>query len=204
MSTAEHAQDWRDRKKQQGLCPQCGKNPSENGKRCKDCLGLSLNDGRQRFKKRYENGLCGHCGKNQYEEGKKSCTICLQKRKDRYENSDKSVQREQAVIARRERKHRILKYYGSACVCCGETEPIFLAIDHINGGGNEHRRQIGNNPGNRCGSSSTQFYKWIEKNSYPDILQILCHNCNMGKHLNGGICPHKDCEISPPDEPQAQ
>lgn len=192
MSTAEHTQNWRDRKIQQGLCPQCGKNPSSNGKRCPDCSRLSLHDGKQRFQRRYDNGLCGYCGKNKHKAGKKSCVECLQKRRDKYAScGDKITRRQNAAIIRAKRKKRILEHYGGICACCGEKELIFLAIDHINGGGNEHRRQIGNNPGNRCGSSSTQFYKWIEKNDFPDFLQILCHNCNMGKHLNNGVCPHK-------------
>src|ERR1019366_4483037 len=33
--------------------------------------------------------------------------------------------------------------YGGKCACCGETERIFLTIDHIGGGGAEHRRQFG-------------------------------------------------------------
>lgn len=192
MSTAEHTRAWRARKKQKGLCPQCGNNPSQDGKRCIGCHVKVIEHNKGRFQLRYENGLCGYCGKNRYEEGKKSCTTCLRKCKDRYENSDKNIQRERAITARRERRGRILEHYGGKCACCGETEPIFLALNHINGGGNEHRRQIGNNPGNRCGSSSTQFYRWIEKNDCPDILQILCHNCNMGKHLNGGVCPHQN------------
>lgn len=191
MSTAQHAQNWRNRKKQKGLCPGCGNSKSRNGKRCLDCHNKAIEYNKKRFQRRCDDGLCGYCGENKYEEGKKSCTECLQKQRNRYANSDKSRQREQAQSARRERRQRILKYYGGVCICCGESELIFLAMDHINGGGNEHRRQIGNNPGNRCGSSSTQFYKWIENNDFPDFLQILCHNCNMGKHLNGGICPHK-------------
>lgn len=122
----------------------------------------------------------------------KSCTSCSEKRKYKYANSDEKEKiRQRAIILRKERRKRILDHYGGKCICCGETEPIFLSIDHIDGGGNEHRRQIGNNPSHRCGSSSTQFARWIEENNYPDILQILCHNCNMGKHLNNGICPHK-------------
>lgn len=192
MSTAKHTADWRNRKKQQGLCPECGRNPSNNRKRCSECLSSSLHDGQQRFQRRCEQGLCGYCGKNVHETGKKSCSTCLVKRKDKYAAcGDKETRRKNAAKIRHQCRKRVIEYYGGKCACCGETEILFLALDHIEGGGNEHRRQINNNPGNRCGSSSTQFYKWIEKNNYPDFLQILCHNCNMGKHLNGGKCPHE-------------
>lgn len=198
MSTSEHTRAWRNRKKQKDLCPQCGRNLSNNGKRCDDCSDKALRDGRSRFQKRYKLGLCGYCGKNKHEEGKKTCSECLRKNKNRYSKSDKNIQLTRASEIRKERKIRIFKYYGGICSCCGESELMFLALDHIDGGGNEHRRVIGNNKNNRCGSSSTQFYKWVEKNNYPDFLQILCHNCNMGKHLNGGVCPHQTKSDKPP------
>jgi len=75
-----------------------------------------------------------------------------------------------------------LKSYGGKCVCCGETEPTFLAIDHINGNGNAHRREL-----RKAGST---FNTWLIKNDFPDAFQILCHNCNMSKRLLGGICAH--------------
>ena len=34
------------------------------------------------------------------------------------------------------------------------------------------------------------MWEWTMKNNYPDYLQILCWNCNLGKSLNGGTCPH--------------
>ena len=34
---------------------------------------------------------------------------------------------------------RVLDHYGRACSCCGETEPAFLTIDHVNNDGAEHR-----------------------------------------------------------------
>lgn len=67
-----------------------------------------------------------------------------------------------------------------ACACCGEREPIFLALDHINGGGGKQHRELGGGG----------FYTWLRKNGYPAGFRILCHNCNMGRQLNGGICPH--------------
>ncbi len=71
-------------------------------------------------------------------------------------------------------------YGGSKCVCCMESEICFLAIDHINGGGHEHRKV------NKIGS----LYQWLHRNKYPDGYRVLCHNCNHGRYINGGICPH--------------
>lgn len=76
----------------------------------------------------------------------------------------------------------IFSHYGNKCQCCGETEPLFLTVDHINNDGAEARKTQG---------QSYQFYRWIRKNEYPKDLQLLCRNCNWGKYANDGICPHK-------------
>ncbi len=36
------------------------------------------------------------------------------------------------------------------------------------------------------------LYRWIIKNNFPEEFQILCFNCNSGRHINGGICPHEE------------
>lgn len=75
-------------------------------------------------------------------------------------------------------------FYGWRCQCCGEKEPLFLSIDHVNGNGNEHRRSLGTK------GSGASFYKWLKDNSYPKEFQTLCMNCNHGRMRNKGICPH--------------
>lgn len=79
---------------------------------------------------------------------------------------------------------KVIKYYSKGkmnCKCCGEKEYKFLAIDHSNNNGYEHRKTL----------NTPNIALWIIKNGYPKGFQILCHNCNMGKRMNGGICPHK-------------
>lgn len=77
----------------------------------------------------------------------------------------------------------IFEYYGMKCVCCGETEYKFLSIDHIEGGGNKHRKSLG------FGAST--MYSWLKKNNFPKGFQVLCHNCNQAKGFYGK-CPHVD------------
>ena len=72
----------------------------------------------------------------------------------------------------------IITHYGGQCVCCGESEFAFLAIDHINGGGNQWRKTL------------TRSYMTIIRDTWPDDLQILCHNCNYAKGQYGQ-CPHE-------------
>lgn len=76
-----------------------------------------------------------------------------------------------------------LHYGGYKCKCCGELEIKFLTIDHIYGGGTQHRKET---------KGGGKFhYRWITKNNYPKGFQVLCFNCNSGRALNGGICPHE-------------
>jgi hypothetical protein len=69
------------------------------------------------------------------------------------------------------------------CACCGEQEINFLSIDHINGGGWKDITQDGT-------KSPVTFYSRLVKQGFPLGLQVLCMNCNFGRHRNGGVCPH--------------
>lgn len=80
-------------------------------------------------------------------------------------------------------------YGGYVCVCCGETNKNFLTLDHVHNDGAEWRRKIF---GNRfCAGYRT--YKWLMEHGFPsDIgIQVMCMNCNHGKRMNHGQCPHQ-------------
>jgi len=72
------------------------------------------------------------------------------------------------------------------CNCCGEDRLEFLTLDHINGNGSEHRRQI--DPDKKIGGNGV--YYWLKKNNWPEGFQILCCNCNFAKRQNK-CCPHQ-------------
>lgn len=76
-------------------------------------------------------------------------------------------------------------YGGYKCACCGEEEQSFLSIDHIDNDGHIQRK----NKDYSC--SGTGFYSWLRKNEFPPNFQVLCMNCQIGKHKNGGVCPHQ-------------
>lgn len=84
-------------------------------------------------------------------------------------------------------KNEILMAYGGVCFCCGESNVKFLTIDHINNDGAAHRKAV---TGNSRGTRGFQY--WLKRNGFPEGFQVLCFNCNCGKQVNGGICPHKD------------
>lgn len=96
-------------------------------------------------------------------------------------------ERLQADNARRrlQRKRELIDAYGGVCACCGEHRLAFLTVDHIEGGGNRHRQSLGN--GKVSGST---FLLWLRREGYPPGFQALCFNCNAGRHINGGVCPH--------------
>lgn len=75
---------------------------------------------------------------------------------------------------------------GPRCACCGESQPAFLTIDHVNGCTKEQRKREG---------LGTSFYRWLKKNGYPAGYQVLCFNCNMGREVNGGECPHRQALV---------
>lgn len=79
-------------------------------------------------------------------------------------------------------RNEIFNKYGNSCACCGESRREFLCIDHINGGGNKHRKSIGNQLG-------IGFYRWLRNNNWPQGFRTLCHNCNMALGFSG-YCPH--------------
>lgn len=88
---------------------------------------------------------------------------------------------ERARVVNAELKKFVIDHYGARCFCCGETEPKFLTIDHVNNDGAEKREIHG---------VGLSLYKWIVKHNFPADFQILCYNCNCGRYHNGGVCPH--------------
>jgi hypothetical protein len=92
----------------------------------------------------------------------------------------RAVQRRWTTVA-------VLTYYSQteppSCDCpggCGATED--LTLDHVNGGGGKHRKQIG--------GSGVLFYRWLVRNGFPDDppLQVLCGKCNSSKGATGTEC----------------
>ena len=73
---------------------------------------------------------------------------------------------------------------GYICNCCNETEPMFLTIDHINGGGRQHRISSSKN-------GSFYYGTMLKDPEVKNKYQVLCLNCNQGRWRNGGICPHR-------------
>jgi hypothetical protein len=88
-------------------------------------------------------------------------------------------------------KRQVMDAYGGHCACCGETELVFLTIDHVNDDGAEHRREIAAERGSKWLQAGAPTYRWLRDNDFPSGFQVLCANCNSGRYWNGGVCPHQ-------------
>jgi hypothetical protein len=79
-------------------------------------------------------------------------------------------------------RDQVFRAYGECCACCGETERVFLTLDHIFNDGAAER-----GPGAGGGRAT---YHLVRRLGFPkDRYQLLCRNCNWAKHANG-FCPH--------------
>jgi len=147
------------------------------------------------------DGLKYHCKEchNNYElKWRKENKDRFKARRDRYNTSHKELinnyakkyrkkypsrYKNYSEKYRRKIKFKVLSHYSNGtpkCACCNEVEIDFLSIDHIYGGGTKHRREINMN-----------VFHWLIRNNYPEGYQVLCFNCNLGKRINNGICPHQ-------------
>ncbi len=102
------------------------------------------------------------------------CIPCVKEIRNRLSRKDAGKLRRAALV----------HYSGDPphCQCpggCDVTFMEFLSIDHIDGGGRQHRLEI----------KGGNIYRWLRKNNYPKGYRVLCMNCNFsfGKY---GRCPH--------------
>lgn len=127
------------------------------------------------------------------------CKKCYIKNSRRHYYSEKhdEILRKGKIYSRARdaavRNQAFLRYGGYVCVCCGETEKPFLTLDHINNDGAAFRHKISNGgkSRDRHRASGIYTYLWLSRNGWPDGFQVLCMNCNFGKRMNKGVCPHQ-------------
>ena len=120
-------------------------------------------------------GLCVRCGKVKTGDGT-SCDLCRIKRKSKRVIRYQQIKAETGIhpdtLRRRQIREAVIRHYGGCCITCGVTELPFLNIDHIDGGGRQHRKAIG-----------PHLTAWLVRSGFPPGFQILCWNCNHLKHL---------------------
>lgn len=139
----------------------------------------------------YFRKLCVQCWsahRREYQEGYRAenVVVLAQYHQSKHERS-KKLRNEASRRYYRRLQKTVFDHYGSKCSCCGESEQSFLSVDHKNNDGAQHRKKIG---------IGHILYRWIIDNEFPTTLQLLCCNCNMGKHRNGGVCPHETARMN--------
>ena len=151
-----------------GLCILCGKVPPRKDRvSCEACSKRQLENDKRKKDNYILNGKCSKCGERDLVT-KRHCEICKEKHY--------AISRKNWRLYREE----VYNAYGNVCACCGESEPAFLSIDHIDNDGASHRKKIG-----------AQIYRFLIKNNFPKNFQILCMNCQWGRKNCNGICPHQ-------------
>ena len=145
------------RNKAAGVCRACGKETGGLAK-CDACRQKNIGANVRWYRERKEKHLCTYCDAPAVTE-----TLCEQHR----------IERQKYSIKRWTKLRKdILNAYGNECANCGETYEFLLQIDHIEGGGNQHRREIG----------WSNLYLWLQQRDYPkDKYQLLCAACNWTK-----------------------
>lgn len=164
-------------------------------------------------------GICKRCKKNPLPPLKKRCEECrdevLVGRNARakspeyravakvYATKWKAENPQEYKDSYRATKHRlrfaVIFHYGGECKCCGEDGLPFLAMDHINGDGAAHRRELMRASGTTSAKSGEGFYRWLRDNNFPEGYQVLCHSCNLAKGT-GKLCPHQISRLPHKDQ----
>ncbi len=119
---------------------------------CPECkLDLPLTD---EFYYRHAANLCGFLG---------VCKTCRIKR-----------QKPSGKFYRVMLKYEVLSHYSGGrarCNCCGIDILEFLSIDHVTGGGQQHRAQ----------ANGANIYQVLKRDGFPEGFQTLCLSCNFAK-----------------------
>ena len=185
------------------LCATCGGAKSTQAAVCRTCFAAN------RWREELEPANCVECGeplpirrdprmtvhrecKGRYDyKRRRSLPSYLEASRKRQQARLRDPARRAILLGnsrtlRRQKRRRIrqqvLHAYGGACACCGERTNEFLAVDHIGGGGNKHRKALG-----KWGES---FYRWLCDQGFPPGYRLLCHNCNFARGRYG-YCPHE-------------
>ena len=139
---------------------------------------------RHRIRKRRKNAVwCTEDG----------CGDCIRARSRFYTMTRPGMHARHSREQRRRLWDGFLHAYGFVCACCGESERVFLTIDHIHNDGRTVRKRIG--------PQVNAILTDLRQRGWPrNEVRVLCFNCNSGHHRNGGECPHEarmDRRLSP-------
>jgi len=145
------------RNKAADVCRLCG-GETDGTALCEKCRTTQKKHARAWYHRQLQSNCCVRCGEPHEQAGSR-CSRCR-------EDVNQSERQRYARL-----REEVLKAYGGLkCVHCGTTDPDVLQIDHINGGGTQHLKEIG-----------YKIYAWLRKQGFPPGYQVLYANCDTKK-----------------------
>jgi len=135
-----------------------------------------------------KNNSCFHKNKTKIDGLATECRECCKAYMKKYyaKNKNKLLKqnKENGKQKHAEAKRLCIEHYSNGtnkCCCCGESNPEFLSLNHINGGGRKDRQTF---------KGARTFCGYLVKNNFPKGINIMCFNCNLSYGFFG-YCPHK-------------
>jgi len=168
-----------------GKCACCGETRKEflsvdhingNGNKQKREIGVRDSTGLYRWLKQnnYPEGfqvLCFNCNM-----GKRNFSVCPHNKEIFEKEFEAKLKKSSQAKYTWTLRTNVIKGYGGKCELCGEDNPHFLTIDHVNGEGGKERDILG---------SWRSLYRKLRDENYPrDNYRLLCYNCNCALGFN--------------------
>jgi hypothetical protein len=158
---------------------------SSDGRRpdCKSCISAarSTPEGRGKRARSVREARHRKWAETGYQPRKPSgLTSAEQQRLRRARPGAEVANRQNEARKRDKMRKRVFDHYGWSCACCGSTKR--LTIDHIDGTGGEHRKELFGRQ-----LAGWHFYRWLIRHGFPDGYQTLCFPCNLSKR-DGDRC----------------
>ena len=129
-----------------------------------------------------ENTVRATCHPDKPHVARGLCARCVSKEQyDQDPEKARQQAREAGARMRAKLRTELLAAYGGKCACprCPETSAAFLTLEHVGGGGREHRKAVG-----------SHAYADLRRRGFPqEGYTLLCWNCNAGSRFTG-VCPH--------------
>lgn len=100
------------------------------------------------------------------------CNKCDDKFRRENEIKRGNIEKLRRRLHRQKLRLDVMKYYSKGeikCALCNFNDLRALTLDHVGGGGNNHRKII----------TSRTIYHWLIKNNYPQGYRVLCMNCQF-------------------------
>ena len=176
---------------------------------CKDCLSELTDENWYPSFRKINTRLCKRCNirrtsiwrTNNRESERRHAVKSYWKHREKrlraraeYSRTHKAQERSRDSANRKKLRQQVFEAYGNQCACCQEKRQEFFTIDHTNGDGKAHRKELGSR-------SKAHLYRYLRDRGFPqDRFRILCFNCNQSRGIHG-YCPHEREHLRPSECP---